>query len=413
MNIRTMKSDARIRPDANACCGRTETAKAVVSSAKDCQSVLLYGGRQSGKTTLLKFIEADLFNDISVEDEFGESILGVYVDLLTLPVEAGPGDFFQQLMRLTVEVCSNAMPQLRGSLSSSSAIVRCTTLDDFQEGMSQLFVATTGRIRDVIFLLDESKRVLGRRFPRGFQDNLFTLLYGSNIEMSGRISMVFSGAQELHSLYEEDTSPIGTRAAVHCLKNLFEDDIIDVVRLVRTDLEHSVLERIAHQIYTRTGGHAGLSARFAERLAYKTVDDIGLGFEAISDEIVSGMMPLFGHWNRSFTIDAKDVLRMWTENRSLSLKQIADVLEDCGHSRFGADWVQQELQYVGVAIENDGELEKASAIYWEYRDRFGPERVEFSKNQDVWNLIEETELGLRDFIEKRFLITYQAHPAQK
>src|SRR5437870_2873544 len=94
------------------CVGRDALAAAVLRSAADAGCVLLFGSRQSGKTTLLRKIQSDvLLQSPSPEGRF---TLPVFVDLMTLPYDAKPGDFFELVERLTTTLAAERIPELQG-----------------------------------------------------------------------------------------------------------------------------------------------------------------------------------------------------------------------------------------------------------------------------------------------------------
>ena len=80
------------------CLGRDQLRKAIITAAKDCGCVLLFGGRQSGKTTLLRAMEGDLRIDPHSDSTIR---LPVYVDLMQLKYDATPTDFFNLVIMLT------------------------------------------------------------------------------------------------------------------------------------------------------------------------------------------------------------------------------------------------------------------------------------------------------------------------
>ena len=128
------------------------------------------------------------------------------------------------------------------------------------------------QLLEFAYLLDESKRIIGDRFPRGFHDNLFHVLFG-NSEIQGVCNIVFAGAQELYRLCEDDTSPIGSRAAKHCLVNLSPGAVTQIAYQVAGHGDEGRSKILADQVYSWTGGDAGLSAGLLRALNVRTKVD--------------------------------------------------------------------------------------------------------------------------------------------
>ncbi len=371
MNRHGSTPAVRRRPRPELCFGRFDLARSVIQSAWEHQSVLLFGGRQAGKTTLLKFIEWEINRHLTSSVSLGAHPLCVYVDLTMLPTEAGPSDFFGYLFRLVQQSCLSALEGTPNLGSGPEGIGRISDIDVFQSRIRELMRQKHGLITKVIFLLDESKRVLGSRFPRGFHDNLFSLLYGGSGPLSGRIAIVFSGAQELHALFEDETSPIGSRAAVHFATNLKREQVSQVVAFFH-DAPVSDLEELTTRVFDSGGGHPGITVRFADRIASESkVPDGRREYDAIAGDVAESIAQLFRHWTNHFTPEACATLELLAQGGSISLKEMALELSRRRYSRFAADRVWQELQYVGVASEERERLIIVNSLYWEYRRRFG------------------------------------------
>jgi hypothetical protein len=72
---------------------------------------LLFGGRQSGKTTVLRAVETDLASRLLAAGPNIPVRLPVYVDLMRLHYEATPVEFFDLLFQRAISECSR---QIRG-----------------------------------------------------------------------------------------------------------------------------------------------------------------------------------------------------------------------------------------------------------------------------------------------------------
>jgi len=167
-----------ITPRAEDCFGRDALIEEMILAANEHRSVLLFGGRQSGKTSILvrtRFLLGKKIQDEKAHLRTSVTV-PVYLDLMKLPYDAGPADLFFQMFDAANSACS----QLLGSryLWRIPWPTFCKTMS-----FEQLVARIDGLLRKrkgldirLIFLFDEAKRVLGDRFPRGFQDNLFAFL---------------------------------------------------------------------------------------------------------------------------------------------------------------------------------------------------------------------------------------------
>ena len=179
------------------CVGRDALVSDVLRKSLVSRCVLLFAGKGSGCTRVL--LEAERVGDIEFRNagRYGAFVLVVYVDLMAMNYDAGPPDFFRYLVRL-------AGRRLDLVLGGRDPIRPPNPLQDvdydqgaFVQDINALLDATSS-IDGVLFLLDDGARVLSRRFPRAFQDNIFSMLYGSHVhdERQRRtISLLFAAVR--------------------------------------------------------------------------------------------------------------------------------------------------------------------------------------------------------------------------
>ena len=332
---------------------------------------------------------------------YREDVLAVYVDLMALPYDAGPAELYAYLIDRTVAVCADVLDEDDRfvAVESGGRGRRIPTADAFGESLGIVLRAMHG-VRRVVFMLDEAGRVLGRRFPRAFQDNLFSMLYVDSSEAAERVALVFSGAQELAGFCEDETSPLGSRAEQLDVVNLEHDAFAEFVH----DRMRTVDERVLEYLFDETGGHAGLGNRLIERCAKTGATDA----ERVRDEsrlVADGSRRLFEHWMAHFSEDARVALRrLSTQNAGLERRAVAQLLQDGGRDRFGAERTWHELQYVGVCrVDKDGRLTKCNALFWRYYREFEPrDSVGTADERRVWDLIGETEVALRKLVHRKY-----------
>ena len=325
-----------------------------------------------------------------------EETLAVYVNLMALPYYGGPSEFYRFLMDRAVAVCAGVFDDVRGVVSESDGQVRrIHTTDAFGEELQNLLGATHG-VRRVIFLLDEAGRVLGRRFPRAFQDNLFSLLYVNQSDTADRVALVFTGAQELAGFCEDETSPLGSRAEQLNVVNLGFDSFSEFIH----DRMPTASERVREYLFEETGGHAGLGARLVETCAERGATGVE-GVQVVSQQVADGSRRLFEHWMAHFSEDARVALkRIATQPIGFRRRDLAELLADGGRDRFGAERTWYELQYVGVSkVDGEGRLAKCNALFWRYYQEFAPgSLVNTADELRIWDLIKETEVALRSLV---------------
>lgn len=368
--------------------------------ADDRRCLLLFGGRQAGKTTMLQHAQDVAVSRLNQSGGYGEEILPVYVNLMGLPYDAGPAEFYGYLVDRAIAVCSDVFDDFHSPLVEAGGQGRSIqTTEAFAESIESLLRATH-RVRRVIFLLDEAGRVLGQRFPRAFQDNLFSMLYVDRSEGADRVALVFCGAQELAGFCEDETSPLGSRAEQLNVVNLrfgaFSEFVYDHMQTAD--------EPVRRYLFEESGGHAGLAARMIERCADGQTTSAER-LQEVSLQVAEGSRRLFEHWMARFTEDARIVLKQISGQQvGLRRREIAQLLADGGRDRFGAERTWHELQYVGVCnADREGRLTKCNALFWRYYQEFEPgELVETADEKRVWDLIKDTEVALRSLVYGKY-----------
>ena len=155
-------------------------------------AVLLYGGRQSGKTSFLLAVADKMRSKTARVANLVSLDVPVYVDLTALHYDATPPDFFGLLLAKTCEAFTR---QIEGFLPTEHPIT--LSLDRFVHGLCNVRAGCGEVDAQPVFLWDEaSTNPQSARFPRGFQDNLFAILYGELLGVTS-CAMVFAGARRL------------------------------------------------------------------------------------------------------------------------------------------------------------------------------------------------------------------------
>ena len=387
--IRVQKSESELL-----CFGRDLLCDDVLRSTFSHGCVLLFGGRQSGKTTALLNIARRLGCE---PDSGAQKRIPVFVDLMRLPYDAKPADFFASLATLSVDACATRYPKV---LSARKEALRVSGLESFEKTINRVRSSVGHPDVRFVYLLDESKRVIGNRFPRGFQDNLFHVLFGHSA-IQGVCNIVFAGAQELYRLCEDDTSPIGSRAAKHCLTNLAPESIRQMAGTLAGHVGTDGAQKIAQEVYRWTGGHAGLSAGLMRELALaKTLDlnDVTDLIERFRRE----RSELFQLWVNGLTIEARTIHDILLDRGRLSVVEIAEHLRRAGLGVHRCDRVADELQYVGLARREGDFVVSCNKLYSDVARSYVALPATTDLEREVWPIIEQTEIGLRKLVRAAF-----------
>ena len=250
-----------------------------------------------------------------------------------------------------------------------------------------------------VYLLDESKRIIGDRFPRGFHDNLFHLLFGGST-IQGICSIVFAGAQESYRLCEDDTSPIGSRAAKHCLTNLAPDAVREMAGAIVGPSHSSRTDDLADEVYQWTGGHAGLHAALLRGLAesHGSVADVPDVVRVLRTE----RSELFQVWVNALTTEARVVHDVLLDRGRLKDTEIIEHLRRNCLAVHRYDRVADELQYVGLARREGDQLLSCNKVYSEVAQLYVRPPAATELESSVWSLVEQTEVGLRHLVRDAF-----------
>lgn len=387
----------RIRPGSKYFVGREALLARLLEAVRRTNAVLLFGGRQAGKTALLLEVQRQLAATRADVTQVLVIDVPVYVDLTCLAYDAEPGDFFGLLAVRAADACKE---QIFGFAVQEEG--GCRTLDAFADTL--LRIRGNGGEVDIrlVFLLDEAKRVLSDRFPRGFQDNLFTLLFGQLAETVNTV-MVFAGAQHLNDFNKDDTSPIGSRAIPVSLSNLSQSAIRGLVALVLPDSDTARIEEIAQRAWEETGGHAGLAARFLERVA-AVPSDGSVG--DIADRVFEESAGLFQIWTKSLTLESHVIALALVTQGGMGLQEAARHLKKSGLNQFAAAQAFDQLVYTGVAVLDGDRLRSCNQMFWKYYSALAVPDETNAGGEGVWAVIEETELALRQLIRARLVAKY-------
>jgi len=368
------------QPDPEFCVGRDDLCRSIVKGAIEHGSALLFGGRQSGKSTVLRRIE--------LLHREARDVLPIYVDMLKLPSQATGSDVFNFLLNRSASLLNVGFEPLKGLVD----------VDRFASELDRQLGAANRSADRVVFLLDEAKRLTSDECRRGLQDNLFALLYGDTC-ISGRCAMVFAGAQDLYSFCADLTSPIGSRAAFFRIENLERTYISEILTLAGSG---EPTTELVDRVSRLAGGQAGLTVRLAVRAEEIGPAEYGAALEREKTLNVG----LLRTWVTSLTDEARTLQDRVLREGELPVGEAPAILQKYQKDRFAADRAIDELVYTGVGKINGNRLQLVNEIYVAYARDFVLPAAETNIEKSAWVLVEETEVALRVIVRKKYDIKW-------
>ena len=350
--------------------GREELIETLLSDATKNKCVMLFGGRGAGKTTVLRNVENWSKEQFSPQEDLLDKTVAIYVDLQGgLRPGSGPSDFYALLLRRLAEVLSE-LSQQEESLSISSQTPPSSDLvETFTANLENLLKQFDSSLRHIVFLLDEPARTL-KDFPRGFQDNLFSLLYGdAPNEIQKKLAFVFTGGQDLAAFCEDETSPLGSRALLKELCNL---ELGPFLGAVKASMHlASIDENWGEYIFEETGGHPAVGRRFIDKCTEVQAVSLDKAKEVAGD-VADELRPLFENWMKNFSDGAKLVLGALNRKKLLERPDLTATLQSAGGHLSVVSQVWKELQYVGVCRLQAEHLVKCNELFWRYYSSISP-----------------------------------------
>ena len=109
----------RISPGSPYFAEQYEVRERLAYALKRSNAVLLYGGRQAGKTTLLRFVHDEQSEALADINVLSSCELFIYTDLSRLRYDASPPDFFQLLATRALNACKSRVVGFEHSLEQT------------------------------------------------------------------------------------------------------------------------------------------------------------------------------------------------------------------------------------------------------------------------------------------------------
>lgn len=263
-------------------------------------SAAVFGGRRSGKTSLLRKLERDMRSGTPAPG--AQRLIPWYYDPQAgYPISCADDFFLLVVEELRQFLCANDVPRemLRDTFGSA---LRLGPVRAFEESLSLLSEATSERFRLVI-LIDEAEALLEAPWGADLRPNLRNLLSNSNV--ASRLALVMSGSTAFHSKVTEKDSPLENILTRYSLTNLTRQETL---ALALEPSQGNLSAEAAEQVWIQTGGHPCLVQFLMHELWYDLpevsaadVQDVGATF--------SDLLNHFERWSEALPALAHDVYR--------------------------------------------------------------------------------------------------------
>ncbi len=333
-------------------------------------STILIGGRKIGKTSLLKQIQYQLFQE---PDYFGGIIVPVYISLQNLsPLSINT--FFEQIAGLvcqSLERNRSISISLNRNLEGRPYEVFCKQVWEVLNRCSECI----GSVRLVI-LIDELEELLKCNWKEDIFSNLRDLINTSNLK--SYISLVLAGFRDFHESAMVEEKGIGSRlgnAAYWSKLSVLNKN--DYRALISKPINVKIDKILVENIYNESGGHPFVTQYIMHNIIDKILKQkvIDITSDVVIDvrEDFHNEIEVFSSWLEKFiVIDRKVffVLACSKEQVAISLiqKQLKNEYSP-GEVKDSLDF----LSYTGVVAHQENKYETAGNLFkdW-FLDRYKP-----------------------------------------
>jgi hypothetical protein len=383
-----------LSPDSPLFCGRVaELSRLIRLCQREVEAyAIVYGGRQTGKTSLL----------LRLATKLPETVRTCRVDFQALP-----GATTEQVYAYLARRVADSLPHLK-AVPETPATKTAPGLIEFLR--QAIIHPETGQL---VLLLEE----LGA-LPQDSREDLahvlrsiFTNRFDPSYRALTRLMVVLAGGIELYELAATQVSPLQNVCEPIYLPDLNEKDAIGLVTdgLTNLGLHPAEAKALGHAIYAHVGGHPYLTQRLGGTLEARLVDGEPMTPSSVVESAVEQLLsgdPLLRHLRRGLN-----------EHRLLATSK--NLLE--GRLRFSRlDDEMAQLELLGLAREING--------YWMVRNRLlaralqdwlttsiekdtarhGPsdgQGIEAVAPSSTYaNRVDALEILLRDFIDHRLIV---------
>jgi AAA+ ATPase superfamily predicted ATPase len=256
--------------------GRWELVDKIISDLTEgnLSSSAIYGGRRSGKTSLLRMIEKKLKDRLSTDEL--PVVVPLYMDLQFDPLTS-PSQFFEKLLSsletwyLGLDSVSDKDIGLDFSIDSANP---ATGFADSFKNIYTRVQPVIGGVRLVI-LIDESENLNRPSWAHALEENLRALI--SNVPgVSGHLGLVMAGGIDFY--WDMSKSEGGSP-----LRNVLDEEIIlfpcsdeSMKKLASIPIENQLSEELVNEIVKQAGGQLFLGQYLLHQLRELGIDSANL-----------------------------------------------------------------------------------------------------------------------------------------
>ncbi len=290
--------------------GRGDVLRKIFNGLTDSNpgSYAVYGGRRSGKTSLIRMLERRLNERLDAHQQ--PFIVPLYMDMQFDP-PSSPANFFQRLINRLVEWQSGAV----GMSESLPPIRETDPAPSFAEAFIELYCRVRPKLGGVnlALLVDESENLQRPNWARGLDDNLRALL--SNVPgVTGHLGLVMTGGVDFYTdmAAEKDGSP---------LRNVLDEEIKltfcppeEMLKLINEPTQFCLSKTVADGVLQQAGGHLFLAQYLMSNLWIA-------GLEEVNAELLQEFAESFLEKRRDFEGWQKSIGEIGSRIYSLLLQK--------------------------------------------------------------------------------------------
>lgn len=249
-------------------------------------SAALFGGRRSGKTSLLRKLERDMRRG-TIAAGSRRLIPWYYDPQAGYPIACGDDFFLLVLEELRQVLCPDKVPRKVIEDTYGSAL-HLGPVHAFEASVALLSAPTGERFR-LVMLVDEAETLLTASWGADLRPNLRNLL--SNSSLVSSVGLVMAGSTTFHDKVAEKDSPLENILTRYSLTNLRHEE---AVALAREPSGGQLSDAAAEQVWIQTGGHPCLVQFVMHELWY---DLPHVSVEDVQD-VASTFSDVLNHFER-------------------------------------------------------------------------------------------------------------------
>jgi DNA-binding transcriptional ArsR family regulator len=308
--------------------GREEILGRLVSglSAPVPLSAAIFGGRRSGKTSLLSKLRRMLSGEMQAAGE--RHFAPCSLDLQRGRRLTCSDDFFLWVLEELGEVW-----EIQHDLEPGLVVdaLQKPYRDELRRGPVDAFVSafrsldTRGRRIRVVIMIDESEGILTVEWSEDVRPNLRYLLSGSPIVED--VALVMAGSTQMYTKVTERDSPLENILDRYCLGALSREA---TASLAQKPNDNRLPEKAAEEVWRQTGGHPCMT----QYILHELWDEFKGELENTSIGDVQDVAETFDDWTRHFSMWTRTLGQIGNDLYNFLAEQNAPVTYSAIRQRF-------------------------------------------------------------------------------